>query len=120
MQLWISELLAIGDSLSSDTNFHRRNSPRALFCFVHHSFYIIRAYVLYISQESFLEYSFVGEGIFVLVWFYYGIVDQETTLHHIDFNTLGLLIGMMIIVTITADTGLFKIRRSMGSQEIKR
>lgn len=37
-----------------------------------------------------------------------GIVDQETALHHIDFNTLGLLIGMMIIVGITAETGLFK------------
>lgn len=37
-----------------------------------------------------------------------GILDQETALHHIDFNTLGLLIGMMIIVNITAETGLFK------------
>ncbi|MEC0226182.1 ArsB/NhaD family transporter [Paenibacillus alba] len=37
-----------------------------------------------------------------------GIVDQETALHHIDFNTLGLLIGMMIIVGVTAETGLFK------------
>ncbi|MCS7464015.1 ArsB/NhaD family transporter [Paenibacillus doosanensis] len=38
----------------------------------------------------------------------FGIVSQETAIHHIDFNTLGLLIGMMIIVGITADTGLFK------------
>ncbi|WP_438446773.1 ArsB/NhaD family transporter [Gorillibacterium sp. sgz5001074] len=37
-----------------------------------------------------------------------GIVDQESALHHIDFNTLGLLVGMMIIVNITAETGLFK------------
>jgi Na+/H+ antiporter NhaD/arsenite permease-like protein len=37
-----------------------------------------------------------------------GIVDQETALHHIDFNTLGLLVGMMIIVGITAETGVFK------------
>ena len=37
-----------------------------------------------------------------------GFVDQETALHHIDFNTLGLLIGMMIVVSITADTGLFR------------
>ncbi|REE91568.1 Na+/H+ antiporter NhaD/arsenite permease-like protein [Paenibacillus taihuensis] len=37
-----------------------------------------------------------------------GIVDQETAIHHIDFNTLGLLIGMMIIVSITAETGLFR------------
>ena len=37
-----------------------------------------------------------------------GIVDQQTAVHHIDFNTLGLLIGMMIIVSVTAETGLFK------------
>jgi Na+/H+ antiporter NhaD/arsenite permease-like protein len=37
-----------------------------------------------------------------------GIVNQEQAIHHIDFNTLGLLIGMMIIVNITADTGIFK------------
>ncbi|MDR6552566.1 ArsB/NhaD family transporter [Paenibacillus qinlingensis] len=36
-----------------------------------------------------------------------GIVSQETALNHIDFNTLGLLIGMMIMVGITAETGLF-------------
>lgn len=37
----------------------------------------------------------------------FGIVDQENAIHHIDFNTLGLLVGMMIIVGITAETGLF-------------
>ncbi|MFD0620821.1 ArsB/NhaD family transporter [Paenibacillus sp. GCM10027629] len=37
-----------------------------------------------------------------------GIVDQDTAIHHIDFNTLGLLVGMMIIVGITSKTGLFK------------
>ncbi|MGG6310135.1 ArsB/NhaD family transporter [Paenibacillus macerans] len=36
-----------------------------------------------------------------------GILDQESAIHHIDFNTLGLLIGMMMIVNITAETGLF-------------
>ncbi|WP_379131215.1 ArsB/NhaD family transporter [Paenibacillus sp. sgz500958] len=45
-------------------------------------------------------------GAVIMVLF--GIVDQETALHHIDFNTLGLLIGMMMIVGITAETGLFK------------
>ena len=37
-----------------------------------------------------------------------GIVSQETALHHVDFNTLGLLAGMMIIVAITGETGVFK------------
>ncbi|GGH34960.1 SLC13 family permease [Paenibacillus segetis] len=43
-------------------------------------------------------------GILMVV---FGIIDQETAIHHIDFNTLGLLIGMMIIVNTTAETGLF-------------
>jgi Na+/H+ antiporter NhaD/arsenite permease-like protein len=37
-----------------------------------------------------------------------GIVPQEQAIKHIDFNTLGLLIGMMILVSITAQTGVFK------------
>ncbi|QOT00602.1 ArsB/NhaD family transporter [Brevibacterium sp. JNUCC-42] len=36
-----------------------------------------------------------------------GIVSQEHALHYIDFNTLGLLIGMMILVAITSKTGVF-------------
>lgn len=43
-------------------------------------------------------------GILVI---FFGIISQETAIHHIDFNTLGLLIGMMIIVSTTAETGLF-------------
>lgn len=37
----------------------------------------------------------------------FGIVDQAEAVHHIDFNTLGLLIGMMILVSVTAETGVF-------------
>ena len=36
-----------------------------------------------------------------------GILTQEQALHHIDFNTLGLLVGMMMIVAVTSRTGLF-------------
>ena len=36
-----------------------------------------------------------------------GVLDIETALHHVDFNTLGLLTGMMILVGITSHTGLF-------------
>ncbi|WP_274653653.1 ArsB/NhaD family transporter [Paenibacillus humicola] len=48
-----------------------------------------------------------------------GIVDQETALHHIDFNTLGLLIGMMIIVGITAETGLFAYIAVVAAKKAK-
>lgn len=36
-----------------------------------------------------------------------GILSQDTSLHHIDFNTLGLLVGMMVLVGVTSHTGLF-------------
>ena len=62
-------------------------------------------YVLIISEKIHRTIvAMIGGLLMVLL----GIVDQETAIHHIDFNTLGLLIGMMIIVSITADTGLFK------------
>ena len=37
-----------------------------------------------------------------------GVVNQEQAFGHIDFNTLGLLIGMMIIVGITRQSGIFE------------
>ena len=36
-----------------------------------------------------------------------GILSIDTALHHVDFNTLGLLVGMMILVGVTSHTGLF-------------
>jgi Na+/H+ antiporter NhaD/arsenite permease-like protein len=37
-----------------------------------------------------------------------GVLSQEVAIEHIDWNTLGLLIGMMIIVGITRKTGVFQ------------
>jgi Na+/H+ antiporter NhaD/arsenite permease-like protein len=48
-----------------------------------------------------------------------GIVSQKEALHHIDFNTLGLLTGMMIIVAITAETGLFNYIAIWAAKKVK-
>jgi len=45
-----------------------------------------------------------GAALFVLL----GALDQEQAFAAIDLDTLGLLIGMMIIVTITERTGIFE------------
>ncbi|MBP3194543.1 MAG: ArsB/NhaD family transporter [Cardiobacteriaceae bacterium] len=37
-----------------------------------------------------------------------GLLNQEQALHHVDFNTLWLLIGMMMLVSITSKTGVFQ------------
>jgi Na+/H+ antiporter NhaD/arsenite permease-like protein len=48
--------------------------------------------------------AFLGAGLVVIM----GIIDPEQAVHAIDFNTIGLLVGMMIIVGITRQTGVFE------------
>lgn len=49
-----------------------------------------------------------------------GIVDTEAAIaHHVDFNTLGLLIGMMIMVSVTAKTGLFSYVAIVAAKKAK-
>ena len=45
-----------------------------------------------------------GAALFVLV----GVLDQAQAFEAIDLSTLGLLIGMMIIVAVTERTGVFE------------
>lgn len=37
-----------------------------------------------------------------------GVINQEAAIRGIDFNTIGLLIGMMVIVAITRQSGIFQ------------
>ena len=58
--------------------------------------------------------AFTGAGLVVLL----GIVDPEKAIQAIDFNTIGLLVGMMIIVGITRQTGVFEymaVKAAKGS-----
>ncbi|MEC0368505.1 ArsB/NhaD family transporter [Paenibacillus chibensis] len=74
------------------------------------------AYALIISEKIHRTIvAMIGAALMVI----FGIVSQETAIHHIDFNTLGLLIGMMIIVNITAETGLFKFVAIWAAKKAK-
>jgi Na+/H+ antiporter NhaD/arsenite permease-like protein len=45
-----------------------------------------------------------GAGLLILL----GVLDQKEAMAAVDFNTLGLLLGMMLIVNITRRSGLFQ------------
>ncbi len=47
--------------------------------------------------------ALVGAVLMILA----GVIGQAEAIHHIDFNTLSLLIGMMIQVHVLSKTGLF-------------
>ena len=48
-----------------------------------------------------------------------GILTQEMAIHHIDFNTIGLLAGMMVVVNITGETGLFNYLAVWSAKKVK-
>jgi len=62
-------------------------------------------YVVIVSEKVHRTVAaLVGAALVVLA----GIIDPEKAVHAIDFNTIGLLVGMMIIVGITRHTGVFE------------
>ncbi len=48
-----------------------------------------------------------------------GVLNQETAISGIDFNTLGLLAGMMVIVAITRDCGIFQFVAVWSAKKVK-
>ncbi|MBR2733141.1 MAG: hypothetical protein IKD80_02680, partial [Selenomonadaceae bacterium] len=76
----------------------------------------VTAYALIISEK--VHRTVVGLfGAMLMILL--GIIDQETAVHHIDFNTIGLLMGMMIVVNITSETGLFNFLAIWSVKKVK-
>ena len=59
--------------------------------------------------------SLLGAGLMIML----GILNQKTAIDGIDFNTLGLLIGMMVIVAITKDSGVFQYIAVWSAKKVK-
>ena len=74
------------------------------------------AYMLIISEK--VQRTVVGlTGAMLMI--FAGILTQEQAIHHIDFNTIGLLAGMMIIVNITSETGLFNYLAVWSAKKVQ-
>jgi Na+/H+ antiporter NhaD/arsenite permease-like protein len=59
--------------------------------------------------------ALVGAGVMILV----GVLDQEEAIHGIDWNTIGLLTGMMILVSISRRSGMFQYLAIWSAQAAK-
>jgi len=62
------------------------------------------AYALIISEKIHRTVIALAGGTLLIL---FQVISQETAFHHIDFNTIGLLIGMMLLVGVVSQTGLF-------------
>ena len=59
--------------------------------------------------------SLLGAGLMVLC----GVITQQQAIAGIDFNTIGLLTGMMVIVTISQKTGMFQYVAIKAAKVVK-
>ncbi len=59
--------------------------------------------------------ALVGAGLMVVV----GVLDQDEAIKGIDFNTIGLLTGMMILVSISRRSGMFEFIAVWAAQAAK-
>ncbi len=59
--------------------------------------------------------ALVGAGLMILV----GVLDQHEAIRGIDFNTIGLLTGMMILVSISRRSGMFQYLAVWSAQVAK-
>jgi Na+/H+ antiporter NhaD/arsenite permease-like protein len=65
----------------------------------------VAVYALVISEKiNRAIVALLGAGLLILS----GVLTQEAAVRGIDFNTIGLLLGMMVIVGITGKSGVFQ------------
>src|SRR5690242_12680260 len=59
--------------------------------------------------------ALVGAGVMILI----GVLDQEEAIKGVDWNTIGLLTGMMILVSISRRSGMFQYLAVWSAQAAK-
>ena len=59
--------------------------------------------------------ALLGAGLMISL----GVLNQQTAINGIDFNTLGLLTGMMVIVAISRRSGVFQFVAVWSAKKVK-
>lgn len=74
------------------------------------------AYVFIISEKiNRAVIALLGAGLMI----FFGVLNQELAVEGIDFNTVFLLIGMMVIVGIMKDSGVFQYVAILSAKSVK-
>ena len=87
------------------------------------AYHICAALVIFLISYAFIVSEKVHRTIAALsgamLMVLAGVINQEDAIKHIDFNTLALLIGMMIQVLVLSKTGLFRYLAVSAAQKTK-
>ena len=87
------------------------------------SYYVCTALIIFLISYALIISEKVHRTIVALfggmLMVLAGVISQEEAIRHIDFNTLALLIGMMIQVLVLSKTGLFRFLAVYAAQKTK-
>lgn len=87
------------------------------------SYHICAALVIFLVSYAFIISEKVHRTIIALsgamLMVLMGVISQDEAIRHVDFNTLALLIGMMIQVLVLSKTGLFRFLSVWAAQKTK-
>lgn len=85
------------------------------------SYYVCAALVIFLVTYGLIISEQVHRTVIALfgamLMVLAGVISQEEAITHIDFNTLALLIGMMIQVLVLSKTGLFRYLSVWAAQK---
>jgi len=74
------------------------------------------AYVFIISEKiNRAVIALLGAGLMIIL----GVLNQDLAVEGIDFNTIFLLIGMMVIVGIMKDSGVFQYVAILSAKSVR-
>jgi Na+/H+ antiporter NhaD/arsenite permease-like protein len=77
---------------------------------------LIAAYAILLSERIHRTVvALLGASVVIIV----GLIDQKQAFAGIDFNTIALLTGMMIIVSVTRRTGVFEFIAVWAAKRVK-
>lgn len=77
---------------------------------------LVATYAVIISEKiNRAVIALLGAGVMILA----GVLNQKSALEGIDFNTIALLIGMMILVAITRRSGVFQFVAVWATKVVK-
>jgi len=74
------------------------------------------SYAIIISEKIHRTVVALLGGMLVIIG---GVINQEQAIEAIDFNTIGLLVGMMVIVGIARNSGLFEYLAVSAAKQSK-
>lgn len=84
---------------------------------------LVIALVVFVSVYGLLIWDKINRAIVALLGasslIILGVLNQEAAIHGIDFNTIGLLLAMMAIVTICQKTGMFQYLAIRSAKMVK-